>query len=247
MNVQVHRYSGTVLSAMISGLDDKDDTEQKVVLEAINGLATLLSHADEHEVGSFIINVALRLRPMFEKEKSEVRAAAFKLFGDLARFAEGEYREAFVEQCISNMITLLVHLNEEDKHVVKACKVTLKRLGPLLGSEEVNSMFQRHLLDGSHLHYPEFISDLTKVMVIDLERHMTTFVTLCLGHIKSLYPTIQCNAVLLLGCLLGNARPELRKELPCERACSALILLLKGEMPEQRCRAAEALSLLYGC
>lgn len=243
----VHRYSGTVLSAMISGLDDKDDTEQKVVLEAINGLATLLSHADEHEVGSFIINVALRLRPMFEKEKSEVRAAAFKLFGDLARFAEGEYREAFVEQGISNVITLLVHLNEEDKHVVKACKATLKKLGPLLGSEDVNSMFQRHLLDGSHLHYPEFISDLTKVMVIDLERNMTTFVTLCLGHIKSLHPTIQCNAVLLLGCLLGNARPELRKELPCERACSALILLLKAEMPEQRCRAAEALSLLYGC
>lgn len=243
----VHRYSSTVLSAMISGLDDKDDTEQKIMLEAINGLATLLCHADQHDVGSFITTVALRLRPMFEKEKCEVRAAAFKLFGDLARFAEGEFRDAFVEQVISNVITLLVHLNEGDKLVVKACKTTLKKLGPLLGSEEVNNMFQRHLPDGSHLHYSEFISDLTKVMVIDLEEHMSTFVTLCLGHMKSLNPTIQCNAVLLLGCLLGNARPELRKDLPCERACSALVLLLKAELPEQRCRAAEALSLLHGC
>lgn len=49
------------------------------------------------------------------------------------------------------------------------------------------------------------------------------------------------------GCMLGNARPELRKDLPCERACSALVLLLKAELPEQRCRAAEALSLLHGC
>ncbi|KAK8769621.1 hypothetical protein V5799_013914 [Amblyomma americanum] len=243
----VHRYSGTVLSAMISGLDDKDDTEQKIMLEAINGLTTLLSHADPQDVGSFITTVALRLRPMFEKEKGEVRAAAFKLFGDLARFAEGEFRDAFVEQAISNVITLLVHLNESDKHVVKACKATLKKLGPLLGSEELNTMFQRHLPDGSHLHYSEFISDLAKVMVIDLEEHMSTFVTLCLGHIKSLNPAIQCNAVLLLGCLLGNARPESRKDLPCERACSALILLLKGELPEQRCRAAEALSLLHSC
>ncbi|KAG0431230.1 hypothetical protein HPB47_021968 [Ixodes persulcatus] len=115
----VHRYSGTVLSAMISGMDDKDDSEQKIMLEAVNGLTTLLAQADEHDVSSFIVTVSLRLRNMFEKDKAEVRAAAFKLFGDLAKFGHGECKDAFIEQAMNNFITLLVHLNEDDRQVVK--------------------------------------------------------------------------------------------------------------------------------
>lgn len=241
----IHRYSGTVLSAMISGMDDKDDSEQKIMLEAVNGLTTLLAQANEHDVNSFIVTVSLRLRNMFEKDKGEVRAAAFKLFGDLAKFGHGECKDAFVEQAMNNLITLLVHLNEDDRQVVKACKTTLKKLGPLLGSEEMNNMFQKHLPSESYLHYAEFINDLSKVMVNDFEEHVVNFVTLCLGHLKSPHTVIQCNAALLLGFLLGNAPPEMRSSLPYDRVCSALIVLLKADTVEQRTKAAEALSLLH--
>ncbi|KAM7283090.1 maestro heat-like repeat-containing protein family member 1 isoform X4 [Ixodes scapularis] len=241
----VHRYSGTVLSAMISGMDDKDDSEQKIMLEAVNGLTTLLAQADEHDVSSFIVTVSLRLRNMFEKDKGEVRAAAFKLFGDLAKFGHGECKDAFIEQAMNNFITLLVHLNEDDRQVVKACKTTLKKLGPLLGSEEINNMFQKHLPNDSYLHYAEFINDLSKVVVNDFEEHMANFVTLCLGHLKSPQAVIQCNAALLLGFLLGNAPAEMHDSLPYDRVCAALIVLLKADTVEQRTRAAEALSLLH--
>lgn len=47
----------------------------------------------------------------------------------------------------------------------QACKRTLRQIGPLIGSEDTNSMFQNHLIEGAVLHYGEFINDLSKVIV----------------------------------------------------------------------------------
>lgn len=242
----IHRYSGTVLSAMITGLDDKDDAQQDITLEAVNGLATVLTQAEEHNIGSIIVTVALRLRPMFEKEKGEVRAAAFKLFGDLAKFGEGDSRDAFVEQALNSLVTLLVHLNEDDKRAVRACKQCLKMLGPLLGSDGTNNMFQKHLPEDSHLHYGEFINDLTKVLVVDFEDYVPNFVTSGLSHLRSPHPIIQCNAAVLLGFLLGNLRPAYHDKASSDSVCAALLVLLKSDVPELRAKAAEALGLLHG-
>jgi len=41
----------------------------------------------------------------------------------------------------------------------------LRQLGPLIGSESMNKMFQKHLLIDGQLIYGEFINELTKVMV----------------------------------------------------------------------------------
>jgi len=47
----------------------------------------------------------------------------------------------------------------------QACKRTLRQIGPLIGSEDTNSMFQNHLIEDATLHYGEFINDLSKVIV----------------------------------------------------------------------------------
>ena len=47
----------------------------------------------------------------------------------------------------------------------QACKYALRLLGPLVGSEMMSNMFQRHLLEDGTLHYGEFMNDLSKVMV----------------------------------------------------------------------------------
>uniref|UniRef100_A0A2R5LMZ7 Putative heat repeat-containing protein 7a n=2 Tax=Ornithodoros turicata TaxID=34597 RepID=A0A2R5LMZ7_9ACAR len=241
----IHRYSSTVLSAMITGLDDKDDAQQDITLEAVNGLATVLMQAEVHNIGNIIITVSLRLRPMFEKERGEVRAAAFKLFGDLAKFGEGDVKEAFVEQALNSLVTVLVHLNEDDKNVVRACKQSLKKLGPLLGSDGANNMFQKHLPEDSILHYGEFINDLSKVLVVDLEEYVSNFVTSGLSHLRGPHPSIQCNAAVLLGCLLGNLKPSCCDKAASESVCSALLVLLKSDTPELRSKAAEALGALH--
>ena len=47
----------------------------------------------------------------------------------------------------------------------QACKGALRLIGPLLGSTAVNDMFQKHLLEEGHLHYGEFMNDLSRLIV----------------------------------------------------------------------------------
>lgn len=49
--------------------------------------------------------------------------------------------------------------------VSQACKGCLRSIAPLMGSESVNKMFQKHLLEEGHLHYGEFMNDLSRLLV----------------------------------------------------------------------------------
>jgi hypothetical protein len=48
-----------------------------------------------------------------------VRAQTFYLFGNLSRFGDGPSKAPFLEQIHSNMVSLLLHLNDPEKDVKK--------------------------------------------------------------------------------------------------------------------------------
>lgn len=48
-----------------------------------------------------------------------MRSAAFHLFGALAKFANHDLQATFAEQAHSNLISILMHLNDEDEEVKK--------------------------------------------------------------------------------------------------------------------------------
>ena len=58
----------------------------------------------------FVMKVLL----FFAQDKDAVRAAAFTLFGKLSRFGGGPSKAPFLEQVHTNLISVLLHLNEED-------------------------------------------------------------------------------------------------------------------------------------
>ena len=64
---QIEKYSTTILSAMMAGMDDKDDIEDEITLESMSGLAKILAKLDENNVRQILINICLRIRPCFEK------------------------------------------------------------------------------------------------------------------------------------------------------------------------------------
>lgn len=66
-NEQVQKNSTTILSAMMAGLDDKDDLNDDITLESMNGLTKIIAHIDENNVRPILINILLRIRPCFEK------------------------------------------------------------------------------------------------------------------------------------------------------------------------------------
>lgn len=52
---------------MMAGMDDREDPGCNITLEAMNGLSSILSQVNEEDVRNILINIALRIKPMFEK------------------------------------------------------------------------------------------------------------------------------------------------------------------------------------
>ncbi|XP_012944683.1 maestro heat-like repeat-containing protein family member 1 isoform X2 [Aplysia californica] len=242
---QVQLYATTILSAMMAGMDDKEDPEDYITIEAMIGLSRVLGEIQEEHIRAILINVSLKIRPCFEKDKSQVRAQAFKLFGNLSRFGDGPSKAPFLEQIHSNFISLLLHLNDKNDDVKQECKYALRLLGPLMGSEVMNDKFQRHLVEGGYLHYGEFMNDLAKLIIQDFPDKINFYVMGCVAFFKSAWPEIKSNAAMFTGFLLGNLTKQAQSSITKEHICSALTMLLKDSSPSVRAKAAEAMSLLY--
>ena len=71
--LQLEKYSTTILSAMMAGMDDKDDLEDEITLESMSGLAKILAKLDENNVRQILINICLRIRPCFEKVGPKIK------------------------------------------------------------------------------------------------------------------------------------------------------------------------------
>ena len=50
---------------------------------------------------------------------------------------------------------------------VQACKGALQKLGPLMKSDKINAMFQKHCDPEEQLLYADFLNDLCKLIVSD--------------------------------------------------------------------------------
>lgn len=81
----------------------------------------------------------------------------------------------------------------------QACKQTLKQLGPLLGSESLNDMFQKYLIEDAKLYYGEFLNDICKIMVVDFTDKVPLYVMGNVTHFKSQWAEIRGNAAIYLG------------------------------------------------
>ena len=49
--------------------------------------------------------------------------------------------------------------------ISQACKEALQKLGPLMKSDRINEMLQKHLSPTESLLYPDFLNDLCKLIV----------------------------------------------------------------------------------
>jgi hypothetical protein len=242
---QVSNFSTTILSAMLAGMDDREDPEDLITMEAMSGLSRIFSQIDEGHVRPILINIALRIRPCFEKPTPAVRAAAFTLFGTLSRFGSGPSEGPFFEQIQTNFVSLLLHLNESDPVVVVACKEALQKLGPLMKSDGINRMFQKHLDPADTLFYPDFLNGLCKHIVTDFTDKVNFYIMNAVTFFKSMWSQVKANAALLVGYMLGNLPLEKSGIISKEHVCEALTLLLRDPSHEVRASTAEAMSLLY--
>ena len=64
---QVSKFSTTILSALMAGMDDREDPQDLITMEAMSGLAKVFEKIEESCVRPILINISLRIRPCFEK------------------------------------------------------------------------------------------------------------------------------------------------------------------------------------
>jgi hypothetical protein len=78
----------SVVSAMIAGMDDKEDVDDFITLEAMEGLSRFIAEIDEEQIRGVLINVALRIRPCFEKVGKSWRFSSIMVNGDFSTMIE---------------------------------------------------------------------------------------------------------------------------------------------------------------
>uniref|UniRef100_A0A3P8XIB0 Maestro heat-like repeat family member 1 n=1 Tax=Esox lucius TaxID=8010 RepID=A0A3P8XIB0_ESOLU len=180
-----------LLAAMSSGMEEKDDPGKHITLEAMSGLYK------KNDI-NFLFGLCSTLRMgLFWMENDEIRCASIMLLGNLSKFGSGE--PVFKDQIHNVLVSLLLHLNDPNLQVVKACKYSMRVCAPVVGSELITTMFQNHLHEDKSLHYGEFINDLTKYIIQDFPGMLNFYHITVLQFFKSNWAEVRAGAAMFIG------------------------------------------------
>ncbi|XP_045417179.1 maestro heat-like repeat-containing protein family member 1 isoform X3 [Lemur catta] len=241
---KVRAHGPQLLTAMISGLDDGDDPHGLVALEAMVGLSQLLPLVEPWDLHSVLLHVAIRVRPFFDSEKMEVRTASIRLFGHLNEACHEDCEDVFLEQVVSGLAPLLLHLQDPQAPVASACRFALRMCGPNLECEELSATFQKHLQEGRGLHFGEFLNTTCKHLMRHFPDLLGRLVSTNLFYFKSSWEDIRAAAPMFTGFLVLHSELRHQPQVDLEQLLMALQLLLKDPAPTVRAKAAEALGRL---
>ncbi|NXS63628.1 MROH1 protein, partial [Brachypteracias leptosomus] len=198
---KVRKHGAKLLASMVNGMDDKDDPNNLVALEAMSSLSKLLDHVEERDIQSMLLHIAIRIRPFFDSEQPDLRQSSIVLFGNLSRFSQG-HCEVFLEQILNGLVTLLLHLQDPRPEVVKACKFALRMCGPSMGCEGLCDMFLNHLREDRSLHYGEFINHVCKHLMQSYPEMLNRLISTNLFYFKSSWVDIRAAAPMFIGFLV---------------------------------------------
>ncbi|XP_006830837.1 PREDICTED: maestro heat-like repeat-containing protein family member 1 isoform X2 [Chrysochloris asiatica] len=241
---KVRAHGPQLLTALIGGLDDTDELHSVVALEAMVGLARLLGLMEPWDLRSVLLHIAIRIRPFFDSEKMEFRQASICLFGHLHKVCHGDCEDVFLEQTVSALAPLLLHLQDPQAPVVSACRFALRMCGPNLACEELTAAFQKHLQEGRGLHFGEFLNTTCKHLMHHFPDLLGRLLSTNLFYYKSSWEDVRAAAPMFTGFLMLHADPEFRHQVDLEQLVAALQLLLKDPAPSVRMKAAESLGRL---
>jgi hypothetical protein len=138
----LHKYVTPVTGALISNLEDSNE---QVIMQSMKSVKIVFNVADDEYISPLLLNLCVRLKPAFEKPNPQLREASILLFGSLARFATGSMSDTLINTFFANLPTIVLHLQDNDASVIRACKICLKEIVPQLGSSKFNSLFETDL------------------------------------------------------------------------------------------------------
>ncbi|KAM5219414.1 protein maestro isoform 1-T1 [Hipposideros larvatus] len=127
---KVRKYKRIVLDLLVHGLYDPVSSE--VIHESVKTLTIILGKTQAKGLGSFFIDITLQTRTLLDDEDDSLRYSAFVLFGQLAAFAGWKWKKFFTSQVKQTQDSLLIHLQDRNPQVAKACRTTFRACSPYL-------------------------------------------------------------------------------------------------------------------
>lgn len=71
----MHKHGAKLLASMVNGMDDRDDPNNLVALEAMTSLSKLLEYLEERDVRATLLHIAIRIRPFFDSVRERAGRA----------------------------------------------------------------------------------------------------------------------------------------------------------------------------
>lgn len=240
------RYVHMSVEAAMAGLDDMGDRKDTVAMESILALNKLVSSTNDDQLVAILPQVLLKIRPCFEKESAPLRAASFSLFGELSGRV-GEKCEDLNGHVHTNLVALLLHLNDENQDVRKSCAMAIYSLHQLLHSADASTLIERELNGGKQPPaYESFIKDVAMILTVNFPDKVNQYALATLSYFKSTSWRIRANAAVLAGHLLESLTPQLRATISKDHVFSGLVGLIKdNEETAVRVAAVRAISSLH--
>ncbi|CAD6197830.1 unnamed protein product [Caenorhabditis auriculariae] len=241
----VQRFVGMAVEAAMAGLDDLGDRRDTVAMESILALNKLVSRTNDAQLTTILPQVLLKIRPCFEKDSPSLRSASFSLFGELGARV-GESYEEFRGHLHTNVVSLILHLNDDFEDVRQKCALSLFRLHPLLTSSEASILLERELANGRlPASYSSFVKDFAMILSLAFPDRVNQYALATSNYFKSSSPRIRSNAALLTGCLLEGLGAQLRATISKDLIFTGLVALLKDpEDVHVRIEATRAIASL---
>ncbi|KAM5124868.1 LOW QUALITY PROTEIN: maestro heat-like repeat-containing protein family member 1, partial [Mantella aurantiaca] len=241
---KVRKNGIPLLTSLINAMDDRDDTQQLVTQEAMTSLCRLLPLIHITELHPLLIHTTIRIRPFFDHERAELRSASILLFGTLGQVVVSGGEDVFFQQILSGSVTLLLHLQDPQQEVVKACKSALQMCGPNLNNRNLCDMFTAHLHGDRGLHYGEFINNVSKHMVLGFPDFLSHLIQTNITHFKSNWAEIRAAAPMFIGFLVLHMPRDQRKSVDLDHLVTSLVVLLKDPASCVRIKASETMGRL---
>nr|XP_001499372.3 protein maestro [Equus caballus] len=127
---KVRKYKKIVLDLLVHGLYDPVSFE--VIHESMKTLTIILGKIQGKGLGSFFVDITLQTRTLLDDDNDNLRYSAFVLFGQLAAFAGRKWKKFFTSQVKQTQDSLLVHLQDRNPQVARACKTAFRACSPFL-------------------------------------------------------------------------------------------------------------------
>ncbi|XP_050426216.1 maestro heat-like repeat-containing protein family member 1 [Adelges cooleyi] len=230
-----------ILDALMQGLDEYQTQQTDITLEALRGLISLIPHLSAEQFEKHYATLTFRIKQFFENENSEMRFTSIRLYGELC--AKTKDFDINVDMSLhhNSIVTLLMHLCENNKHIAEACKYALKQVSAVLQSEKIVSLTEKHLVEDKKVKYLEFVTLICNIMIEDFLLHTTTYTMIGLSYTKSVFPDIRASAALFVG-ILYKVNPD--KSL-FSMISSKMLVLTNDPNPNVRASAVTCLGKLY--